>query len=298
MPSSVAWSARRSPRVASGAVEWGGLEGWRPVGVLGVLFALAISPPLGLAFGFAAIRAQPQTVAARVAADRGPGARSGVGDVGRALVQPRRERWPEVNGRRRRAARRERSPTDVLGAALDEARVRRGADPRHDARGLADRTHDRPAHLPPDSARQLREPKRAPLRSSSLRPTSALLSRRHKWSPPRWSVSAAARRRWHHVRWAIVRSMGFAWLATLPGHGRCSGRLPFSSGERSHETASSLVPARSARRARHAARADGDHRDRDGRAGRVGERRGGRRGDGFASASTAPTSASGRCGWR
>ena len=24
------------------------------------------------------------------------------------------------------------------------------------------------------------------------------------------------RRRWHHVRWATVRSMGFAWLATLP----------------------------------------------------------------------------------
>jgi PiT family inorganic phosphate transporter len=24
------------------------------------------------------------------------------------------------------------------------------------------------------------------------------------------------RRRWHHVRWAVVRSMSFAWLATLP----------------------------------------------------------------------------------
>jgi PiT family inorganic phosphate transporter len=24
------------------------------------------------------------------------------------------------------------------------------------------------------------------------------------------------RRRWRHVRWAIVRGMSFAWLATLP----------------------------------------------------------------------------------
>jgi PiT family inorganic phosphate transporter len=38
------------------AVRWGGLDGWRPVGVVGVLIALAVSPPLGLAFGFAAIR--------------------------------------------------------------------------------------------------------------------------------------------------------------------------------------------------------------------------------------------------
>ena len=24
------------------------------------------------------------------------------------------------------------------------------------------------------------------------------------------------RRRWHHVRWGVVRSIGFAWLFTLP----------------------------------------------------------------------------------
>jgi PiT family inorganic phosphate transporter len=27
----------------------------------------------------------------------------------------------------------------------------------------------------------------------------------------------AGRRRLRHVRWAVVRSMGFAWLLTLPG---------------------------------------------------------------------------------
>ncbi len=29
------------------AVNWGGLDGWRPVGVVGTLVALAVSPPLG-----------------------------------------------------------------------------------------------------------------------------------------------------------------------------------------------------------------------------------------------------------
>ena len=38
------------------AVSWGGLDGWRPVGVLGVLLALAVTPPLGALAGYAALR--------------------------------------------------------------------------------------------------------------------------------------------------------------------------------------------------------------------------------------------------
>ncbi|MFN8035077.1 MAG: inorganic phosphate transporter [Acidimicrobiia bacterium] len=34
------------------AVNWGGFDGWRPTGVLGVLAALAISPVIGFAVGF------------------------------------------------------------------------------------------------------------------------------------------------------------------------------------------------------------------------------------------------------
>ena len=37
----------------SGAIRWGGLEGLRPVGLAGVLIALAVSPLLGLGFGYA-----------------------------------------------------------------------------------------------------------------------------------------------------------------------------------------------------------------------------------------------------
>jgi PiT family inorganic phosphate transporter len=38
------------------AINWGGLDGLKPVGVLGVLIALAVSPPLGFAFGLGVVR--------------------------------------------------------------------------------------------------------------------------------------------------------------------------------------------------------------------------------------------------
>ena len=37
-------------------VLWGGIDGWRPVGVFGVVIALAVSPVIGLAFGTAIAR--------------------------------------------------------------------------------------------------------------------------------------------------------------------------------------------------------------------------------------------------
>ena len=45
------------------AVQWGGLDGWKPVGVFGVLIALAVSPLLGLGFGLA-LRAPQRAPAA------------------------------------------------------------------------------------------------------------------------------------------------------------------------------------------------------------------------------------------
>ena len=39
-----------------GAVNWGGFDGWRPVGVLGVLVALALAPPLGATAAYVVFR--------------------------------------------------------------------------------------------------------------------------------------------------------------------------------------------------------------------------------------------------
>lgn len=38
------------------SVNWGGVEGWHPTGVIGVLVALLISPPLGFLFAFVLLR--------------------------------------------------------------------------------------------------------------------------------------------------------------------------------------------------------------------------------------------------
>ena len=38
------------------AVNWGGLDGWHPVGVFGILIALAVAPPLGALAAFVVIR--------------------------------------------------------------------------------------------------------------------------------------------------------------------------------------------------------------------------------------------------
>jgi PiT family inorganic phosphate transporter len=41
---------------SGGAVQWGGFDGWHPIGVIGVLVALLISPPLGFAVAFGLLR--------------------------------------------------------------------------------------------------------------------------------------------------------------------------------------------------------------------------------------------------
>jgi len=41
---------------AGGAVRWGGFDGWYPTGVIGVLVALMVSPPLGFAVAFVLLR--------------------------------------------------------------------------------------------------------------------------------------------------------------------------------------------------------------------------------------------------
>jgi PiT family inorganic phosphate transporter len=199
----------------SEAVQWGGLEGWRPVGVLGVLIALAVSPPLGLAFGFAAIR------------------------VSRNLS--------------RRASRLVEGPVRAaewtMSAALSFSH---GANDGQKAMGVVAALLLASGHLQTLSVplwtklacgaaltfgttlggwRIVRTVGRrifrlTPLDSfaSQSASTAVILSSSYVGAPVSTTQVVASsvvgvgggRRRWHHVRWATVRSMGFAWLATLP----------------------------------------------------------------------------------
>ena len=92
------------------AIHWGGLDGWQPVGVFGVLIVLAVSPLLGLGFGFAFARLDARLLRRATRAVDGPIRARRVGDVRRALVRPRRQRRPEGDGRDRGAAAGQRPP--------------------------------------------------------------------------------------------------------------------------------------------------------------------------------------------
>ena len=72
-------SARPSPRRASSAIHGAASTGWKPVGVVGVLIALAVSPLLGLGFGlaFARLDARRRCAGRRAASRADPWGPSG-----------------------------------------------------------------------------------------------------------------------------------------------------------------------------------------------------------------------------
>ena len=92
----------------AGAIQWGGLDGWQPVGVLGVLIVLAVSPLLGLGFGRPLRPPRRPPPAAGEPPRQGADPRGRVGDVRGSLLRARRQRRPEGDGRDRRAAARQR----------------------------------------------------------------------------------------------------------------------------------------------------------------------------------------------
>jgi PiT family inorganic phosphate transporter len=197
------------------AIRWGGVENWRPVGVFGVLIALAVSPPLGFAFGFAAIR------------------------LGRRLL--------------RRATPRVRTPVHGaewgMSAALSFSH---GANDGQKAMGVIAALLLASGHLQTFSVplwvkfacgatltlgttlggwRIVRTIGRrifhlTPLDgfASQTASTAIILSSSYLGAPVSTTQVVASsvvgigggRRRWHHVRWAVVRAMGFAWITTLP----------------------------------------------------------------------------------
>jgi PiT family inorganic phosphate transporter len=196
-------------------VRWGGLDGIHPVGVLGACLALAISPPLGALAAFACAR----------------GIRRGARRASR--------RWREFA----QAAQWATSATLAFSHGANDAQKSAGviaalllADGRIDTLspplwatlgcaaaltlGTASggwsivRTVGRRIyHLQPIDGLCSQGASAAVILSASLlgAPTSTT------------QVVASSvvgvgggRRRWHHVRWQVVRQMSLAWLVTLP----------------------------------------------------------------------------------
>jgi PiT family inorganic phosphate transporter len=198
-----------------GAVQWGGLNGWRPVGVFGVLIALAVSPLIGVAFGFVFIRLSQLALRRATRRFRGPilgaewataaalsfshgsnDAQKSMGLVAAVLLATGRLQTFEVPLWVKIAC----GAAITLGTALGGWRivrtVGRGIFHLAPIDGLASQTGSTAVILP------------ASYMGAPVSTTHVVVS----------SVVGVGtgRRRWRHVRWAVVRSIAFAWLLTLP----------------------------------------------------------------------------------
>ncbi len=197
------------------AVNWGGMDGWHPVGVFGTLFALAISPVLGAIAALLVIRAlrrlgrratrrwqlvtsngQWVTSAALAFSHGANDAQKSVGVIAALLL---------VEGRIDSLS----TPAWVIpacavaltaGTALGGWRIIRTVGQRiyriESVDGLASQTASAGVILGASLAG-------APTSTTQVVASSVV-------------GIGGGRRRWRHVNWVTVRDMGLAWLITLP----------------------------------------------------------------------------------
>ena len=197
------------------AVQWGGLDGWKPVGVFGVLIALALSPLIGLLSGAALIRLDRRLLRR---ATRRVGAPIRVGEWGMSAAlsfghgSNDAQKSMGIVAALLLAAGSVQTLTVPLwaklgcGAALTVGTLLGGwRIVRTVGRGIyrlgaldafASQTAATAVILPASYAG-------APVSTTHVVASSVV-------------GVGAGRRRWRHVRWTVVRAMAFAWLLTLP----------------------------------------------------------------------------------
>jgi len=204
------------------AIRWGGLDGWHPVGVLGTLIALAVSPLLG---GLAAllvirglrsvagratrrwfgpVRGAEWGMSAALAFSHGANdAQKSVGVIAALLVADGHlsslsaPTWTKLGC----------AAVLTLGTALGGWKIVRTVGRRiyriHPTDGLASQSASAAVILG------------ASLLGAPVSTTQVVAS----------SVVGVGggRRRWRHVHWQIVRRMGVAWVVTLPASAAIAG---------------------------------------------------------------------------
>lgn len=205
-------------------VNWGGFSGWRPSGVFGVLIALAVSPVVGLVFGWAVarlvhlglrrgtrrlagpVRGSEWAMSAALSFSHGANdAQKAMGVTAAILLAGGRLDTLEV-------------PLWVkvaTGAALTAGTAMGGWT-------IVRTIGRRIFHLHPIDAFSSQAASTAVILGSSF--AGAPVSTTHVVASSVIGVGVG-RRRWRHVRWAVVRTMGFAWLATLPAAAVLGGVL-------------------------------------------------------------------------
>jgi PiT family inorganic phosphate transporter len=199
----------------AGAIRWGGFDAWRPVGVLGTIMALALSPLLGALAGWALVRGVRRALARGTSRWRGPtrsgqwgtsavlafshganDAQKSVGMVTALLVADGQiahfapPTWSELAC----------AAALTLGTALGGWRIMRTVGRNiyriHPVDGLANQSASAGVIL-----------------GASL--IGGPVSTTHVVASSVVGVGGG-RHRWRHVHWRVVREMGVAWVATLP----------------------------------------------------------------------------------
>ena len=197
------------------AIRWGGLHGLKPIGVLGVLIALAVSPPIGFALGFGVVRLARRALRQATRLVRGPirvgewgmsaalsfshganDAQKAMGLIAALLLAAGRQStfavplWVKLGC----------GAALTLGTALGGWRI-------------VHTIGHRIFRLAPVDAF-----------ASQSGSTAVILGASYLGGPVSTTQVVASsvvgvgggRRRWRHVRWSVVGSIGFAWLLTLP----------------------------------------------------------------------------------
>jgi PiT family inorganic phosphate transporter len=199
----------------AGAVNWGGLDGWKPNGVLGVLIALAVSPVVGLGFGFGLMRLNERLVRRATRRVNGPiraaewvmsaglslshganDAQKSMGAVAALLLATGHLDSLSVPLWVKLAC----GTALTFGTALGGWRIVRTIGRRI-------------VHLAPLAAFTSQTASTVTILGASL--AGAPVSTTQVVASSVVGVGGG-HRRWRHVRWNVVRAMGAAWLLTLP----------------------------------------------------------------------------------
>jgi PiT family inorganic phosphate transporter len=199
----------------SGAVRWGGFDGWHPVGVTGVLVALAVSPVVGLAFGLVALRslrrglrratrrvrtpinASQWAMAAGVAFSHGGNdGQKSMGAIAALLLADGRIPAFEVPFWAKAAAGAALTVGTAMGGWRIVRTIGRRIYPLQPLDSLASETTSAGVILAASALG-------APVSTTQVVATSVV-------------GTGIGRRRFRHVRWAVVRAMAVAWLTTMP----------------------------------------------------------------------------------
>ena len=198
------------------AIRWGGLEGIRPVGIAGVMIALAISPVLGFGFGLifarldhrllrratrrvrAPIRASEWAMSAALAFGHGANdAQKAMGVIVALLVASGHLSTLAVPLWVKLAC----GAALTLGTSMGGWRIIRTIGRRifrlASIDGFASQSSSTAVILPASYIG-------APVSTTQVVASSVV-------------GVGGGRQRWRHVRWSVVRSIAYAWLLTLPG---------------------------------------------------------------------------------